>query len=217
MIRVIVADDHHLIRAGIRSLLERADDIKVVGEAGDGKEAIKLVRQYNPDVAVMDIAMPLMNGIRATERICALGVATQVIILSMYSDDTLVYQALRNGARGYLLKYSVTEELLLAVRSASRGETYLSPAITGSILANYLAFQGDRGKVAPFDQLTPREREVCQLIAEGKTNNEAAKIMEITERTVEKHRANLMSKLGIHDLAGLVRIAIKYGLVALDE
>jgi DNA-binding NarL/FixJ family response regulator len=217
VIRVIVADDHHLVRQGIRALLEKADDIEVVGEAADGQEAVELVKRLAPDVLVMDIAMPRLNGNQALGRVRALGVAPQVVILSMYSDETLVRQALRNGARGYLLKRSVTEELLLAVRAASRGEIYLSPAISRSIVADYLTLQKDADACSLFERLTPREREVLQLIAEGHTNNAIAQILKLSVKTVEKHRSNLMSKLNVHDLAGLIRVAIKHGMVFLDE
>jgi len=215
MICVIVADDHHLVRQGIRALLEKADDIEVIGEAADGQEAVELVERLVPDVLVLDIAMPRLNGTQATARVRALGVATQVVILSMHSDETLVREALRSGARGYLLKRSVTEELLLAVRAASRGEIYLSPAISRSIVADLLMFQADYK--SGFDLLTPREREVLQLIAEGRTNRAIAQMMQVSVKTVEKHRASLMSKLDVHDVAGLTRIAIKHGLVFLDE
>jgi len=215
VIRVIVADDHHLVRQGIRALLERADDIEVVGEAADGQEAIELVQRLNPDVLVVDIAMPRLDGTQATERVRALGVATQVVILSMHSDETLVRQTLRSGAKGYLLKQSVTEELLLAVRAAVRGEIYLSPAISAPLLDEFLALQTEERR--PFDLLTPREREVLQLIAEGHTNTAIARMMNVTVKTVEKHRTSLMSKLRVHDVAGLVRVAIKQGLVFLDE
>jgi DNA-binding NarL/FixJ family response regulator len=216
-IRVIIADDHHLVRQGIRALLEKADDIEVIGEAADGQEAVELVEQLAPDVLVMDIAMPRLNGNQAAGQVRALGVATQVVILSMYSDETLVRQALRNGAKGYLLKRSVTEELLLAIRAASRGEIYLSPAISGSIVADFLRLQANADSSGPFERLTSREREVLQLIAEGHTNSAIAQVLTISVKTVEKHRANLMSKLNVHDLAGLMRVAIKHGLIFLDE
>jgi len=215
VIRVIVADDHHLVRQGIRALLERADDIEVVGEAADGQEAVELVQRLGPDVLVMDIAMPRLNGTQATERVRALGTATQVVILSMHSDETLVRQTLRRGARGYLLKRSVTEELLLAVRAAHRGETYLSPAISAPLLDEFLARPADSEEHGLFDRLTPREREVLQLIAEGHTNTAIAQMMNVSVKTVEKHRASLMSKLNVHDVATLIRTAIKHGLVFL--
>jgi DNA-binding NarL/FixJ family response regulator len=216
-IRVIIADDHHLVRQGIRALLEKAGDIEVVAEAADGQEAVELVERLAPDVLVMDIAMPRMNGNQATERVRALGAVTQVVILSMYSDETLVRQALRSGAKGYLLKRSVTEELLLAVRAASRGEIYLSPAISESIVAEFLTLQTDADASSPLERLTPREREVLQLISEGHTNSAIAQILTVSVKTVEKHRANLMSKLNVHDLAGLMRVAIKHGLILLDK
>jgi len=217
VIRVIIADDHHLVRQGIRALLEKADGIEVVGEAADGQEAVELVERLVPDVLVMDIAMPRLSGNQAVGRVRALRVATQVVILSMYSDETLVRQALRNGARGYLLKRSVTEELLLAIRAASRGEIYLSPAISRPIVAGLLTLQTDADASSPFERLTSREREVLQLISEGHTNKAIALVLRVSVKTVEKHRANLMSKLNVHDLAGLIRVAIKHGLVFPDE
>jgi DNA-binding NarL/FixJ family response regulator len=217
VIRVIVADDHHLVRQGIRALLEKADGIEVVGEAADGQEAVELVERLVPDVLVMDMAMPRLSGNQAVGRVRALGVATQVVILSMYSDETLVRQALRNGARGYLLKRSVTEELLLAIRAASQGEIYLSPAISRPIVAGLLTLQADTDASSPFERLTSREREVLQLISEGHTNKAIALVLQVSVKTVEKHRANLMSKLNVHDLAGLIRVAIKHSLVFLDE
>jgi DNA-binding NarL/FixJ family response regulator len=217
MIRVVLADDHHLVRGGIRALLERADDIEVVGEAANGQQAVELAQQLAPDVLVMDIAMPRLDGIQAAERIRALGLDARVVILSMHADETLVRQALRAGASGYLLKSSVTEEMLVALRAAMRGEVYLSPAISTTLVSEFLNLETDSEKRSPFDQLTPREREVLQLVAEGHTNAAIASMMNISVRTVEKHRSSLMSKLDVRDLAGLVRAAIKHGLVFLDE
>ena len=217
MISVVVADDHHLVRQGIRALLENADDIDVVGEAEDGIEAVELARALTPDVLVMDISMPRMNGTQATQRIRANHLATQIVILSMYDEEAIVRRALRQGAIGYVLKRAVTEELLLAIRSAARGDTYLSPPIARSILDEFLAIPPGEGETDPLERLTPREREVLQLIAEGRTNNLISQDLVISIKTVEKHRLNLMSKLKIHDLAGLVRISVKYGLVNVEE
>ena len=217
MVRVIIADDHHLVRQGIRALLEKASDIEVVGEAADGQEALDLAKRLMPDVLVIDLSMPRLSGIQATGRVRALHVPTQVVVLSMHSDETLVRQALQSGARGYLLKRSVAEELLLAIRAANGGEVYLSPAISGSLLADFLTSRSDSETGGAFAQLTTREREVLQLIAEGDTNNAIAQKMTISVKTVEKHRASLMSKLNVHDLVGLIRCAIKHSLVIIDE
>ena len=215
MINVLIAEDHHLVRQGIRALLEKAEDIKVVGEAKDGQEAVEQAEQLSPDVIVMDLAMPRLNGNQATERIRTLHLPSQVVILSMYSDDVLVKQALRSGVKGYLLKQSVTEELLLAVRAAHRGETFLSSAVSGSVLADMLA--GKETEMEPFDRLSAREQQVLKLVAEGRTNNGIAQIMNVSVKTVEKHRSSLMQKLNVHDMAGLVRIAMKHGLIFMDE
>jgi len=217
MIRVILADDHHLVRQGIRSLLEKTGDIEILAEAENGQEAVKLAERLAPDVLVMDIAMPRLNGIQAAEQIRSLGLATQVVILSMYSDETLVRHALRAGVRGYLLKRSVVEELLLAIRAAMRGEIYLSPAISQMMMTDFLTGQSAAEAASPFDQLSAREREALKLVAEGATNKAIAEAMQISIKTVEKHRTNLMTKLNVHDLAGLIRIAIKQGLISLDE
>lgn len=217
MIKVIIADDHHLVRQGIKAILEKSSDILVVGEAADGQEAVELVQQLSPDVLVMDIVMPRMNGTQALDRLRSLKVSTRVVILSMYSDETLIFQVLSHGAKGYLLKRSVSEELLLAIRSANQNETYLSPEISNVVLAELISSQKISEEKNPFESLTPREREVLQLIAEGDTNSVIAQKMCISEKTVEKHRASLMDKLNIHDLVGLIRFAIKNGLIPLDE
>ena len=217
MVRVIVADDHHLVRQGIRMLLEKADDIEVIGEAEDGLEAVELAERLTPDVVVMDVSMPRLNGVQATELIRGRLPATQVVVLSMHSDDTTVRQTLRRGARAYVLKRAVGEELLLAVRAVSRGETYLSPPIASSILRDFLTSSEGSDDSSDFERLTPREREVLQLLAEGRTNGMIAKALVVSVKTVEKHRASLMSKLNIHDLAGLVRFAIRHSLVSADQ
>ena len=214
MIRVVVADDHHLVREGIRALLEKADDLEVVGEAVDGEEAVALVERLAPDVLVMDIAMPRLNGIQATERIRGLGRGTQIVILSMYSDEILVRQAIQNGARAFLPKGSVTEELLLAIRAACRGATYLSPAISESLLAE--ATTGGARTLGSIEPLTPREQEILRLIGKGYTNNQMAVEMAISVKTVERHRTNLMTKLGVHNLVELIRVAVRHGLIHLE-
>ncbi len=216
-IRLVLADDHHLVRQGIRALLEKSEDIQVVGEASNGREAVELVEQLTPDVLVMDIAMPRLDGIQAIEQVLAANADTQIVVLSMYSDKALVRQALKNGASGYLLKASVVEELLLAVRAASKGEIYLSPAVSRSILADLIAAPTSTGVPDPFEQLTPREREVLQLIAEGHTNSAIAQQLKVSAKTVEKHRTGLMAKLNVHNLSELIRAAIKQRLVFFDE
>ncbi|MCZ0939069.1 MAG: response regulator transcription factor [Caldilineaceae bacterium] len=217
MIKVVIADDHHLFRESIKSLLETTDDIEVIGEASDGQETLKLIQRKKPAVALVDIAMPLLNGIETTYRIQSLDVGTRVVILSMYSDEDMVRQALKNGAKGYLLKRSLVEELLLAIRSANIDEVYLSPAVARSVLTGYLQNEtGDR-TLSPVDRLSSREREVLQLIAEGHTNQAAANILNISAKTVETHRTNLVKKLEARNLPDLVRIALKYRLTFLDE
>lgn len=217
MMKLILADDHHLVRQGLRSLLEKSYDIKIIAEAENGQEAVTLTERLTPDVLVMDIAMPRLNGIQAAEQIRSLGLKTQVVILSMHFDETLVRQALRSGVRGYLLKNSVVEELLLAIRAAGRGEIYLSPTISEIVVSDLMTGQGELKMVSPFEQLSAREREVLKLIAEGATNKTIAEAMNISIKTVEKHRTNLMSKLNVHDLVGLVRVAIKHGLIFVNE
>jgi len=216
MIRTILVEDHHLVRKGISALLEKASDVEVVGEAADGYEAIELAEQLSPDVVVMDIAMPRLTGIQAAEQIRALKLGIQVVVLSMYSEETLVRQALRSGVKGYVLKNSVAAELLLAIRAASRGEVYLSPAVSGPLVQDLLRLDVEGQERTPFDRLTCREREVLQLIAEGHTNTAIAQVLHLSVKTVEKHRGSLMSKLEVRDVAGLVRMAIKHGLVFLD-
>ncbi len=217
MIRVLIAEDHHLVRQGIRALLEKAGDMEVVAEAQDGQDAVEQAARFKPDVIVMDHSMPRLNGNQATEQIRAQRLPSRVVILSMHSDETLVREALRLGAQGYLLKRSVAEELLLAVRAAARGEFFLSSTISGSILASLLAPRSPAEEQSPFERLSPREKQVLKLIAEGNTNNAIARIMKISVKTVEKHRTSLMAKLDVHATAGLVRVALKYGLIFVDE
>jgi DNA-binding NarL/FixJ family response regulator len=216
MIRIVIAEDHHLVREGIRALLEKAGGIEIVGEAVDGQEAVELTRRLIPDVLLMDIAMPRLNGIQAAEQLRDAGVPTNVVILSMYSDEILVRQALQNGVKGFLPKGSVSEELLFAVRAACRGAVYLSPSIPSAVLADHAAPDDPKAKGAT-GRLTAREREMLQLIGKGHTNNQMAQAMGVSVKTVERHRTNLMQKLNAHNLVELIRIALMQGLIPLDD
>jgi DNA-binding NarL/FixJ family response regulator len=212
MIRVVIAEDHLMVRAGIRALLERARDMEIVGEASNGREAVDLADELKPSVLLMDIMMPRLNGIQAAERICNYKLPVNILLLSMYADAILARQALQSGALGYVLKSAVSDELLEAVRVTSRGEMFLSPQISSILVKESPSIKfGDA--VQPFDILSPREKEILQLIAEEHTSVDIARLLIISEKTVEKHRASLMDKLDIHNLAGLVRFAIKSGLV----
>ena len=217
MIRIVIADDHQLVRQSIVSLIEKAEDMEVVGEAADGHETLNLVQRKRPDVAMVDIAMPLLNGIETTRRIQTLSVDTRVVILSMHSDEDVVRQALRCGASGYLLKRSVVEELLIAIRSANKGEIYLSPSIAQTVLSGFLQTESANESKAVLEQLSSREREILQLIVEGHTNQAAAEVLNISDKTVEKHRAILMKKLEVHNLPDLILLALKHRLAFLDE
>jgi DNA-binding NarL/FixJ family response regulator len=214
-LRVVLVEDHALVRAGIRSLLEKLADLEVVAEAGDGRTALTLIAQHQPDVVLMDIKMAGLNGLEATARIVRDLPGVRVVILSMYANEEYVIQALRAGASGYLLKDAGTAELEVAVRAAAQGETYLSPAISRRMIQDYLQVVGGEG--GALEQLTPRQREVLQLVAEGHSVKEIARVLHVSVKTVETHRAQLMERLDIHDVAGLVRYAIRVGLVASDE
>jgi DNA-binding NarL/FixJ family response regulator len=214
-LRVVLVEDHALVRAGIRSLLEKLADLEVVAEAGDGRTALSLIAQHQPDVVLMDIKMAGLNGLEATARIVRDMPGVRVVILSMYANEEYVIQALRAGASGYLLKDAGTAELEVAVRAAARGETYLSPAISRRMIQDYLEVVGGEG--GALEQLTPRQREVLQLVAEGNSVKEIAQLLHLSVKTVETHRSQLMERLDIHDVVGLVRYAIRVGLVASDE
>lgn len=213
MIRIVVADDHHLVRQGICALLEKADDIQVVGQAATGLEAVELVQTLSPDVVVMDVSMPRLDGRQATEQIRELNTAVAVIILSIHADPILVQQFIQRGVKGYLLKRSIADELLMAIRAACRGEIFLSPAISDAVKILLLSPTAREEPQSVVDLLTSREREVLQLIAEGHTNNGIAEVLTISVKTVEKHRANLMAKLDVSDLPSLIRTAMQHGLV----
>lgn len=213
--RVLVADDHTLVRAGIRALLESIDGVQVIAESGDGHETLDLIARHLPDVALLDIGMPGLNGLEVLKRVRQAAQRTKVIILSMHADPTYVTQALRAGAAGYLLKGASVEELPLAIRAVMRGETYLTPRVSRSVIEAYLR---DAGSPAdPLAGLTGRQREILQLVAEGHSTKEIAGRLDVSVKTVETHRARLMERLDIHDVAGLVRFAIRAGLIPAGE
>ncbi|MBP8001075.1 MAG: response regulator transcription factor [Chloroflexi bacterium] len=215
-IRVVIADDHRLVRQGIRALLERTPDIEVVGEASDGLEAIAKVEELQPDLVIMDISMPQMDGIQATEYISKMDVPTRIMVLSMYSKPSIVQQVLRKGAKGYLLKNSISEELTLAIHAALRNEIYLSPSISSLLLDNILNAPEEGGDRRIADRLTITEREVLQFIAQGFSSNEIAQNLKISEESVDKYSTSLMSKLHVQDRLSLLREAIKHNLIFVD-
>ena len=210
--RVLLADDHTLVRAGIRSLLESVPGVEVVAESGDGREALEQINKHRPDVALLDIAMPGLSGIEVAKRATQECPKTKVIILSMHADATHVRQALRAGVVGYLLKGAAVAELPLALQSVMKGETYLTPKISQHIVDGFL--RESDGEPGPLEGLTTRQREILQLIAEGRTTKEIAGILDVSVKTVETHRLRLMDRLEIHDVPGLVRFAIRAGLVS---
>ena len=208
MIRILLADDHSLVRHGFRLILSSQADMQIVGEAGNGREAVELAESLKPDVVVMDVAMPELNGIEATRRMIESSPRTRVLALSMHKDAVYVREILRAGARGYLLKDSADADLLNAVRAVAKGEGYLSPGVSDAVLTDYRRHVTD-----PLDLLTSREREVLQLIAESKTNKEIATMLELSVYTVEAHRGRIMEKLNLHSTGELVRFAVRSGLI----
>ena len=206
-LRILLADDHEIFRQGLRALLERGG-FHVAGEAADGHAAIQMAAQLTPDVAVVDLAMPLLNGLDAAREITRVAPRTRTILLTMHAEDPYVAKALQAGIRGYVLKSQAAEDLIQAIREVSRGAVYLSPGVSESLVEAYLAKRD-----LPHDPLTPRERQVLQLIAEGKTTKEVAALLGVSVKTAESHRMRIMTKLSIHETAGLVRYAIREGLV----
>ena len=211
-LRILLADDHALVRAGIRSLLEKMPGVEVVGEASNGREALELIRAELPNLVLMDIAMAELNGLVALARITKEFPSVKVIILSAHANEEYVIRALRYGASGYMLKDAATLELELAINSVAQGKTYLSPSISRTVIDSYLQRVG--GQSSPLEQLTPRQREILQLVAEGKNTKQIAYLLGISVKTVEAHRLQLMARLDIHDVPGLVRYAIRSGLVS---
>jgi DNA-binding NarL/FixJ family response regulator len=212
-IRVLLADDHTLVRAGVRALLEKLPGVEVVGEASDGREVIDLIKTHQPEVVLMDISMPGLNGLQALARITRDFPKVRVIILSMHPNDEYVLQALKSGASGYLLKRAATAELPVAIKSVVGGEIYLSREINSQFLKKF-PLQQIAHSHTPLEQLTSRQREILQLLAEGQTTKAIASILKVSDKTVEYHRAKLMAVLKIFDLPGLVRFAMRTGVVS---
>lgn len=210
MITVLLAEDHHLVRGGLQSLLQESDDINVVSDVENGKQALEQIRALEPDVAVLDYAMPIMNGDQVTRHVRAQDLITEILILSLHRDEMLVREAFRAGAKGYVLKSALLDELVTGIRKVAKGEFYISPSATHSLLTPELLNDGTY--VPPFERLSARERQVLKQIAEGRTSLEIAKSLKISISTVEKHRVALMDKLRIHSIAGLVVFAMKNGV-----
>jgi DNA-binding NarL/FixJ family response regulator len=212
-VNVLLADDHTLVRAGLKALLETIEGVTVVGDVGRGDEALAAISAHKPDVAVLDFSMPGLTGVEVAERAAKESPQTRVLMLSMHATESYVAQALRAGARGYLVKEAAVSELPLALDAIARGETYLSPGISRPALDELLA----SGKASPLETLSPRQREVLRRIAEGQATKEIAFELGLSVKTVETHRAQLMERLGIRDVPGLVRLAIRAGLVSSDR
>jgi two-component system, NarL family, response regulator NreC len=208
VIKILLADDHTIVRQGLKLILAAHADMQVLGEAANGREAVDLAAKLHPDIVLMDVAMPELNGIEATRQMVAANARMRILVLSMHKESAYVREILRAGARGYILKDAIDTELLTAIRSVARGDGYISPAVSGALLNDF------RGNAAnPIDLLSPREREVLQLIAEGKTNKEIATRLNLSVYTVDSHRGKVMEKLNLHSTGELVRFAMKQGLV----
>jgi two-component system response regulator NreC len=212
-IRVLLSDDHLVVRKGLRSILERQSGMEVVGEAADGREAVDLAESLTPDVAIIDITMPHLNGIDATAQIVKRNPKIGVVILSVHSDETYILRALNSGAKGYLLKDSAETDLVKAVDTVALGKPFFSPAIAEALLEDYMRFLHQRNLEDSYDLLTDREKEILQLLAEGKSNKEIASMLNLSVYTVETHRSNLMQKLGLHNTAEIVLYAVRKKII----
>ena len=212
--RIVLADDHAILREGIRALLEDQSDMTVIGEAADGRKAVELARDLSPDIIVMDIGMPLLNGLEATRQIKHNFPQVSVLVLTMHDNEEYVSQILAAGASGYVLKRAASSELVTAIRAVAAGQSFLSPAVTKLLIEGYMGRQPAAPvMVDSFETLTAREREVLQLVAEGHTNAQIAKLLNISLKTVKAHRSNLMQKLGLHDRGELIKVAIHRGII----
>jgi DNA-binding NarL/FixJ family response regulator len=212
-VRILLADDHTVVRQGLRKVLEERSDWEVVAEAGDGREAVRQAEELKPDVAIVDVAMPLLNGIEATRQIVKRSPATRVLILTMHSDEAYVNQVLQAGATGYLLKDSADVDLIQAVAAVAQGKSFFSPGVARVMLDDYVRQMSDKGVSDRYGLLSEREREIFQLIAEGKANKEIAAILSISPSTVETHRARIMEKLDLHSAAEIVLYAVRRGVI----
>jgi DNA-binding NarL/FixJ family response regulator len=212
-LRILLADDHTVVRQGLRKVLEERPDWVVVAEAGNGRDAVKQAEELKPDVAILDVAMPLLNGIEATRQIVKRSPGTRVLVLTMHSDEAYVNQILKAGATGYLLKDSADVDLIQAVAAVSQGKSFFSPGVARLMLDDYVRQLADRGISDRYESLSEREREIFQLIAEGKANKEIAVILSISPSTVETHRARIMEKLDLHSAAEIVLYAVRRGVI----
>ena len=213
-LRIIVCDDHTLVRQGLRKILEEQPDWEVVGEAGDGRQAVSQTLALQPDVAILDVGMPLLNGIDATRQIVRKAPDVRVLILSMHADEAYITQALQAGAKGYLLKDSADTDLIHAVTAVAAGKSFFSPVVAGVMLDDYVKHLADKGIVDRYEALSEREREIFQLVAEGHSNKEIAEMLSVSPTTVETHRAHILQKLGVHNTAELVRYAVRRGVIS---
>ena len=213
MIRILLADDHTIMRSGLRLLLERYPDLRVIAEAANGREALQLAEEHRPDIAVMDVGMPHLNGLEAARQIVAKAPETRVIILSMHSDESYVVRALKAGARGYLLKDSAEADLVDAIKAVRNGKTFFSPAIAEVLNRDYMSKLERQGVEDSYELLTTREREILQLIAEGRGNKEVAAMLHLSLHTVDTHRGNIMEKLNLHSVPELILYAVRKGVV----
>jgi len=216
-IKVLLAEDHTIVRKGLRSLLDEETNIEVIGEAQDGREAIQKAQQLHPDIVLMDITMPRLNGLEATRQIKKRSPQVKVLALTMHANEEYIFQILQAGASGYVLKQAVVTELVSAIQAVHRGDSFLSPSISKKIIEEYIRQAQPLAEKDDYAKLTNREREILQLIAEGHSNRRIAQLLHISVKTVETHRANLMEKLDLHSTAELTRYAIRKGLISLDQ
>ena len=215
-ISIVLADDHRVVREGLRALLERHDDLRVVGEAADGREAVKLAATLRPDIIVMDISMPVLNGIEATQQALEASPSTRVIILSMYSTSEHIFRAFKAGAQGYLLKESAGADVVNAVRAVREGKRYLTEKIADAILDDFIHQRSLAESESPVSRLSKRERHILQLVVEGKSSSQIGAQLFLSPKTVETYRSRIMHKLSINDVPGLVKFALQHGLTALE-